>query len=435
MSDYKQNPDVSRLLEACAKYKADVQTEIANIQQEAARQNQRNPPNVQRNQANVLKLAQNAPIQEAARQKQRNPPNVQHNQAKVLMLSQSAPGNPHNLSVLELKVDERLLDSKTAHFHFNQDTYHINPKQEEGHSKSYIKTFLVHTCIQVFSSAIISATTDVYLSPYESLHWIPPIKFAMHNFNFALDASEAWVALHNCIKSKELKISNKAGLTSCWEEVYDKFGKKATILVVKGTPTYMNEPLTKPQFFDLLEGNPQTNSVELTPWIADLTPKEICALIDENRNGAIELGEVEAAKRNKFLVVVAGLEDQKHLAKLNIILTDDPDTHSQCIAWLNTLPRSNPQIEGPTFLKRLGSNVARTVLNYGPMLVMCYFTGPAGAGTLARVAHVVAHASVSHVVDSQTWIPEENVLPEIPAFAGVKIPAFTGPGNTVGNGK
>jgi hypothetical protein len=377
--------------------------------QEGARQNKRMPHN-------VLVPARNDPKQEGARQNQLMPQNV-------LVPAQNAPGNSDNRVVI--KLDERLLHSKPGTnvplVHVSYDTYYYGAPNE-GYCKYFIKKIWKYGCIPAVSVFVFNPIPRKDL--FELCYKLPMIKQSMHFFRLALDARDASDALHKCIASKNLKSSDLAGLTRCWEDVYDDLGKSAWLIVFEGNPSYINEIITRPQFFNLLGGNPRTNSAELTPWISNLTHEEICALMDENLNGTIKLGEVDAAKHKNFLVVV-GPQDQRYVEELRRILTDNPDTHySQCIAWLETLPQSDPQMPETTFLERLGSNVATFVWGIAPALVMCYFTGPAGAGTLARVGHVVAHASVSQ---TPPWTPHINKAAE-PA----QLPVFAGDGNRLG---
>jgi hypothetical protein len=423
MSDYKQNTDVSRYAKILEKREERVQKFIANIQQEVTKLN---PPN-------VPMLAQNAQIQAGARQKQCNPPNVLHNEAYMLMVALNDPENPHNLGVMVLEANENQLPSGGITVFQNNFEIYVpkaeKTKQEAEHSNSYIKQYLFPACIQFITYNIGAVAHAVYLRPYESCQWIYGMKTGMRWIHYAFDASEASAALRNCIASKKVMFENKAGLTTCWEDVYDKYGKKAKVIVVNGTPGYIEAPLTRPQFFELLKGKPQKNSVELTPWIADLTPEDICALIDKNGNKTIELEEVKAAKHDIFLV--AGLEDQIHLDRLNRMLTDNPETHgSQCIAWLNTLPQSNPEIPGLTGWGKFKYNMATTLVEYAPILVISVLQMAAtGGGPGAGKAFVTLLAgNFANRIGREKWIPVDNVLDP----NTVTGQPFGGSGNKVG---
>jgi hypothetical protein len=174
----------------------------------------------------------------------------------------------------------------------------------------------------------------------EFCYTVPGLKESMHLAGFAFDAS---AALDKCSESKNLQESDSAGSTVCWEYVYDGY-QKASLIIHKGKPSYNTGTITKPYLFKLLGGKPQENSASLTPWIAHLTHEEICKVMDDDMNGRIHLGEVDAAKHKFFLVV--GIEDQKYVDELKRMLNEKPDTphYSQCIAWLKTLPKSDPQM-------------------------------------------------------------------------------------------
>jgi len=440
-----------RILEDFAKYKRGVEETMEQVawiaqsqKQDGAGQNKYNVPVPARNdpkqggaRQNQIVPAQNDPKQGGARQNQlvpaQNDPKqggARQNQLmphRVLVPAQDALGNSLNLYFQEL--------------HLHGDTNHHGASNEETEEyfsfrfSKFLKSCLVAAAVCTAGVCAVYSYVVPTKDLYESLYKIPGIKYPMHLARFALDTSDASEALQDCIRSKTLNKSDLAGLTRCWEYVYDDLGKNARLLVFEGNPSYIHEIITRPQFFNLLGGVPRRNSVKLTPWIPNLTHKEICALIDENRNGAIELGEVDAAKHKNFLVV-AGLEDQKYVAALRRILTDNPDTHySQCIAWLETLPQSNPQLPETTLLERLASDVATYVCGIAPYVVIAVLssrgTGGGRGGGAAFMRHA-GTAAMQHAITGggmkRPWKPHINILAD-PA----QLSAFTGDGNPLGN--
>jgi hypothetical protein len=385
---------------------------VQSQKQEGARQNQHNVP----------VSARNDPKQGGARQNQPMP-------RDELVLAENDQGNSDKRMVVG--IDARLLRSligtnrplviNNVVTHNNVVHNHGSSAPNEGSCKYFIKKIWKYR-IPIISFVVFHPMSwkDVFESCYKLP--LPGIKESMHYLRLALDDRDASHALQDCIASKKLNSSDLAGLTRCWEHVYDDFGKSARLRVVEGTPSYMNERITRAQFFNLLGGAPRTNSAALTPWTSNLTHKEICELIDENLNGTVELGEVDAAKHKKFLVV-AGPQDQTYVEALRRILTNNPDTHySKCIEWLETLPQSDRQMLKPTFLDTLASEVAMYVRNVAPYVVIGVLSaGATGATFTGAIGHAItgrlANAAIEH-----TWTPHINAEP-----------VFAGHGNRLGN--
>jgi len=416
-----------------------IQARLEALENSAKMEKQRKIAEMEK-QRNIAEMEKQRNIAAMVVSKPRNPAamevSTQRNPATIeLKRERRVPGNGHSPSSNNAKWSRPIANIKAngeIEVFGKKCRVLIISQTIDGASLPRILNYMPHIQFSTILKTVISS--GIIMQVYqlsdckllaESCYKVPGLKYPMHYAGIAFDAS---AVLDKCCESKNLQDSDTdfTDTAACLEHVLSGY-RAAWLITDNGKHSHNTVPITRARLFKLLGGNPRENSAELTPWIAHLPPNKICEVMDHDKDSTISPGEVNTAKYKIFLVVDTP-DQEASVDKLKQMLKQMKDQrYSQCIAWLSTLPTSNPEMPEPTIWESLPS--ANTCLFFvmlgsvilAPVLNVAGYTAAGTAVTNFGTATNLAGSKYAHNLNWDKDI-EKKVTGQ----------PFGGPGNKVG---